>query len=101
MPESPSTPFPVALIGGVSPVPCVDGRERPYCDLDAAASTNALSAVVRRVEEFLPWYASVHRGAGYKSRVATDAYEEARAAALSFAGGDPDGDDIAIICGNL
>ena len=36
--------------------------------------------------EFLPWYSSVHRGAGWKSQLATAAYEEARAAALRFAG---------------
>ncbi|MGH9276208.1 MAG: aminotransferase class V-fold PLP-dependent enzyme, partial [Acidimicrobiales bacterium] len=45
-------------------------------------------------------YASVHRGAGYRSRQATAAYEAARQAALAFAGrGDHDG-DVAIICRN-
>ena len=38
----------------------------------------ALPAVADRVDEFLPWYSSVHRGAGYKSRRATAAYEAAR-----------------------
>ena len=90
----------VALVGDGVAVPCVDGQERPYLNLDAAASTSALPAVAERVEEFLPWYSSVHRGAGYKSRLATDAYEEARAAALRFAGRAHDGDDIAIICRN-
>ena len=52
------------------------------------------------MQEFLPWYSSVHRGAGYKSRLATEAYEAARAAALCFAGRAPDGDDVAIICRN-
>jgi selenocysteine lyase/cysteine desulfurase len=42
----------------------------------------------------------VHRGAGFTSRRATDAYEQARAAALAFAGRQPDGDDVAIICRN-
>jgi len=51
------------------------------------------------VSEFLPWYSSVHRGAGYKSRVATDAYEAAREAALAF-GGRTGRDDVAIICRN-
>jgi selenocysteine lyase/cysteine desulfurase len=88
------------LIGDGLPVPCVDGEERPYLNLDAAASTGALPVVARRVEEFVPWYSSVHRGAGYKSRVATGAYEDARAAALGFAGRAVDGDDIAIICRN-
>ena len=78
----------------------MDGRERPYLSLDSAASTSALPAVARSVHEFLPWYSSVHRGAGYKSRRATEAYEAAREAALTFAGRDPDGPDTAIICRN-
>jgi selenocysteine lyase/cysteine desulfurase len=94
----PQVPSP--LVGDGLPVPCVDGRERPYLNLDSAASANALPAVARRVEEFLPWYSSVHRGAGYKSRLATNAYEEARLAALRFAGRPEDGDDIAVIVRN-
>src|ERR1035437_9227523 len=80
-------------------VPCVDGHERPYVALDTAASTSALEQVLRRVEEFLPSYSSIHRGAGYKSQLATEAYESARGAALSFAGRE-DREDIAIICRN-
>ncbi len=80
-------------------VPCVDGTERRYIGLDAAASTGALPAVMAAVEEFVPRYSSVHRGAGYKSRLATGAYESARAVALEFAAGTP-GSDIAILCRN-
>jgi selenocysteine lyase/cysteine desulfurase len=86
------------LIGDGLPVPCLDGEDRPYLNLDSAASTNALPAVAEAVEAFLPWYSSVHRGAGYKSRLATGAYETARAAALAFAGRE--GDDVAIIVRN-
>lgn len=92
--------LPLHLVGTDVSVPCADGRERPYLDLDAAASTSALPEVARQVAEFLPWYSSVHRGAGYKSRRSTAAYEEARRAALCFAGRDPDGSDTAIICRN-
>ena len=92
--------LPVALVGDGLAVPCVDGVERPYVNLDAAASTSALPAVAAKVQEFLPWYSSVHRGAGFKSRQATAGYERARSAALRFAGrADRDG-DIAIICRN-
>jgi len=93
---------PVPLVGDGMPVPCVDGTERPYLSFDAAASTGALSQVLAAVEAFVPWYSSVHRGAGYKSQLATAAYEDARAAALSFArpGRRPAGDDVAIICRN-
>ncbi len=86
------------LVGDGLPVPCVDGVERPYLSLDTAASTGALPSVARRVEQFLPWYSSVHRGAGFKSQSATAAYEDAREAALAFAGRGPG--DVAILCRN-
>lgn len=78
----------------------MDGTDRPYVDLDAAASTSALPAVAARVAEFLPGYASVHRGSGLRSQRATAAYEAARLAALAFAGRPLDGPDVAIICRN-
>ena len=90
---------PVPLVGDGMLVPCVDGHDRPYVGLDAAASTGALRQVADRVEAFLPSYSSIHRGAGYKSQLATAAYESARDAAISFAGRQ-DRDDIAIICRN-
>jgi selenocysteine lyase/cysteine desulfurase len=90
---------PVALVGDDMVVPCLDGTERRYVNLDSAASTSALPAVAEAVARFVPEYSSVHRGAGYKSRRATAAYEEARTAFLAFAGGDP-GRDVAIVCRN-
>src|SRR5690349_12493147 len=92
--------LPISLVGDAYEVPCVDGTNRRYVNLDAAASTSAFPAVAERVHAFLPWYASVHRGAGYKSREATNAYERARAAMLHYAGRPVEGDDIAIICRN-
>jgi selenocysteine lyase/cysteine desulfurase len=88
----------VRLVGDGLLVPCVDGLERPYLSFDAAASTPSLVPVADRVAEFLPWYSSVHRGAGYKSQTATAAYEHARAAFLRFAGRPET--DTAIICRN-
>ncbi len=87
------------LLGDELTVPCVDGVERRYISLDSAASTPPLPAVAERVREFLPWYSSVHRGAGWKSQQATAAYEDARAAALGWAGRQHR-DDIAILCRN-
>ncbi len=63
-------------------------------------SANALPAVATRVHDFVPWYSSVHRGAGYKSRTATDAYERARAAIVRFSRRTEAGQDVAIICRN-
>jgi selenocysteine lyase/cysteine desulfurase len=67
-------------------VPLVDGREVPYANLDHAASAPCLRAVRDAVDELLPWYASVHRGAGFASQVSTRIYEQARAAVRSFVG---------------
>jgi selenocysteine lyase/cysteine desulfurase len=92
--------LPIQLVGDDFEAPCVDGVSRRYLNLDAAASTSALPAVASRVHDFLPRYSSVHRGAGYKSRASTDAYEHARAAILRFAGRPAGGDDIAIMCRN-
>jgi len=88
------------LVGSGQPVPCLGGVERPAVELDQAASTQAHPDVAARVAEFLPWYSSVHRGAGFRSRRATVAYEEARRAVLAFSGRDVDGDDVAILCRN-
>jgi selenocysteine lyase/cysteine desulfurase len=94
-----------ALVGAHTLVPCVDGSERPYRDLDCAASTPALESVAERVSEFLPWYSSVHRGAGYKSRRATAAYEAARESAFRFARGSAEvaggaGGDVVVLVRN-
>jgi selenocysteine lyase/cysteine desulfurase len=88
------------LVGAGLAVPCLDGTERPYRDLDCAASTPALRVVADTVTEFLPWYSSVHRGAGYKSRRATAAYEAARDSVHRFAGRTRDRDDVVILCRN-
>ncbi len=88
------------LVGSGLVVPCIDGTDRVAVELDQAASTQAHPDAAARVAAFLPWYSSVHRGAGYRSRHATAAYEDARRAVLTFAGRDPDGSDVAILCRN-
>jgi selenocysteine lyase/cysteine desulfurase len=91
---------PVSLVGAGVTVPCLDGSERPYRDLDCAASTPAFPAVADRVAEFLPWYSSVHRGAGYKSRRATAEYESARDEVHRFTGRPSDGGDVVVLVRN-
>ncbi|HSX16931.1 MAG TPA: aminotransferase class V-fold PLP-dependent enzyme [Patescibacteria group bacterium] len=69
-------------------VPTITG-ERAYCSLDNAASTPPLVAVMEAVDQFMPWYSSVHRGSGFKSRVSTELYEAAHRAVGEFVGADP------------
>ncbi len=53
-------------------------------NLDYAATTPALRAAVDAVLALLPAYGSIHRGGGARSRISTEAYEEARAAVARF-----------------
>ena len=77
------------LVGQDVHVPVLGGEQRRYVDLDAAATSSASQVVARAVQDFLPWYSSVHRGAGAKSRYASARYEAARSSVLGFVGADP------------
>lgn len=65
------------------------GHDQHSINLDNAASTPALKQVLQAVQDFLPLYASVHRGAGRKSQISTDAYEAVRQTVTQFVGADP------------
>jgi selenocysteine lyase/cysteine desulfurase len=86
------------LVGDDVDVPLVTGGTRRYVNLDYAASAPALQAVHDAVEELLSWYSSVHRGAGFKSRASTAAYEGARESIRRFVNGRDD--DAVIITRN-
>jgi selenocysteine lyase/cysteine desulfurase len=86
-------------VGAATEVECLDGTVRLARDLDAAASTPAAAPVAAAVTELLPMYSSVHRGAGFKSRASTAAFETARRRILAHVGREG-GDDTAIICRN-
>jgi selenocysteine lyase/cysteine desulfurase len=86
------------LVGADTEVPLVTGEMRRYVNLDYAASAPALETVHDAVEELLGWYSSVHRGAGFKSRASTAAYEGARESIRQFVNGRDD--DAVIITRN-
>ena len=77
------------LVGDQTLVPVRGGALQPYVNLDCAASTPPSVRVQAAVQEFLPWYSSIHRGAGAKSRRSSERYEQARDAVLRFVGADP------------
>ncbi|MFC5676839.1 aminotransferase class V-fold PLP-dependent enzyme [Aeromicrobium endophyticum] len=86
------------LVGADVEIPLVDGRTVRHANFDGAASAPASVAVAQRVTDVLPWYASVHRGAGYASQVSTALYERAREDVGRFVGARPD--DVTIITRN-
>ncbi|MFO7768363.1 MAG: aminotransferase class V-fold PLP-dependent enzyme [bacterium] len=63
-------------------------------NLDNAATTPPFKAVAETVDRFTPWYSSVHRGTGYKSRLSTHVYEEARRITGDFVGIDRDSQSL-------
>jgi cysteine desulfurase / selenocysteine lyase len=74
------------IIGIDQNVPVLCGKCVPYVNLDNAASTPVLREVLDAVNRFMPWYSSVHRGTGFKSRLSTQVYEDAREIVADFVG---------------
>src|SRR5258708_14502003 len=70
------------------PVPVSGGGTVTGINFDNAASTPPLKRVRDAVNGFSEVYSSVHRGTGYKSRLATEAYEHARELVAHFLGVD-------------
>jgi cysteine desulfurase / selenocysteine lyase len=66
------------------PVPVLGGGTVTGINFDNAASTPPLKRVRDAVTAFSNMYSSVHRGTGYKSRLATEAYEQARERVAEF-----------------
>ncbi|MBC2878829.1 MULTISPECIES: aminotransferase class V-fold PLP-dependent enzyme [Streptomyces] len=82
--SAPSLPLPV--LGRDVRVPVAGGGEVAYAALDYAASAPALQRVWDDVAAYAPYYGSVHRGAGYLSRLSTELFENSRATVAAFLG---------------
>ncbi|WP_433284868.1 aminotransferase class V-fold PLP-dependent enzyme [Pseudonocardia sp. CA-142604] len=87
------------VVGNDLRVPLVTGGNVAYANLDLAASAPALRSVAAHVADLLPYYASVHRGAGYASQVSTALLEAARATVGEFVGARPE-DDVVVFTRN-
>ena len=74
------------IVGVNQQVPLLNGDTRIYINFDNAASTPALRDALDAVNEFMNWYSSVHRGTGLKSKVATQAYDDAHRIVAEFVG---------------
>ena len=86
------------LVGADTEVPLVTGGTRRYVNLDYAASAPALRVGPPCRRGAPRWYSSVHRGAGFKSRASTAAYEGARESIRRFVNARDD--DAVIITRN-
>lgn len=78
------------IVGYSQQIPLLNGDMVRYVNLDNAASTPTLSAVKSAIDQFLPYYSSVHRGTGFKSRLSTHAYDRAHEIIAQFVGANPE-----------
>ncbi len=78
------------IVGIDQKVPLANGKKARYINLDNAASTPPLQHVMDIVNEFMPWYSSIHRGTGFKSQLSTKVYDDAHQLITAFVGADPD-----------
>jgi len=85
------------VVGATNEARLLDGSARRFVNLDNAATTPALTVVQQAVLDYLPWYSSVHRGAGFKSRLSTAIFEEARAEIGACLGIDATRQDVIFV----
>lgn len=76
------------VVGADLPVLLHSGKKEQGINFDNAATTPPLKAVLEAISNFAPYYSSIHRGAGYKARISSDKYEEARKLVMGFVGAD-------------
>jgi len=81
--------LPDMLLGAETVVPTLHGPMR-YINFDNAASTPTFSVIADSVTSFLRWYSNVHRGTGFKSQLASWAFEKSREIIAEFIGADLD-----------
>lgn len=79
-----------AVTGAELQAPLIQGGHVRYANLDYGASAPALTIVSAYLNEVLPYYASVHRGAGFASQISTSVYENSRNIVREFVGGRAD-----------
>lgn len=75
------------VVGADTIVPTIHGQ-RKYVNFDNAASTPTFKPIADEVLSFLRWYSNVHRGTGFKSQLASWAFEKSRDITAEFVGAD-------------
>lgn len=66
-------------------------------NFDNAATTPPLKSVMEEICNFAPFYSSIHRGAGYKAKISSTKYEEARHSVMKFVGGNEKNDVVIFV----
>lgn len=76
------------VVGAEIKVPLINGESTTAINFDNAATTPPFRAVMRKIMNYAPWYSSIHRGAGYKSILSSNIYEDGREVIKNFVNAD-------------
>lgn len=78
------------VVGVDTSVPLSNGGYVTAINFDNAATTPPFTAVMQAINNFSPWYSSIHRGTGYKSQYSSELYDKSREIVTSYVKADYD-----------
>ncbi|MBP2627877.1 MAG: Cysteine desulfurase [Firmicutes bacterium] len=76
------------VIGANTKIPLANGEYVNEINFDNAATTPPFFSVMKEITDFAPWYSSIHRGSGYKSKLSSNLYEHGREVIKKFVNAD-------------
>jgi len=76
------------IVGVNTPIPLAKGDYVTAINFDNAATTPPFTAVLQAINNFSPWYSSIHRGTGYKSRYSSEFFDKSREIIADFVKAD-------------
>ncbi|MDF2556320.1 MAG: Cysteine desulfurase [Bacillales bacterium] len=82
------------LVGLEQKIPLQGGKLGKSIYFDNAATTPPFTSVMDELNEFAPWYASTHRGKGFKSLLSDQVIEKSRELVTDFVHADKELDAI-------
>lgn len=78
------------VVGVNTSIPLSNGSYTTAINFDNAATTPPFVSVMQAVNNFSPWYSSIHRGTGYKSQYSSELYDSSRETVAGFVKADID-----------
>lgn len=84
------SPYREYVVGVDTKIPISNGQFVTAINFDNAATTPPFVSSLQAVVNFAPWYSSIHRGTGYKSKYSSELYENSREIVADFVNADTD-----------
>jgi len=85
------------VVGADIKIPLKNGQFVSAINFDNAASTPPFFSVMEEINNFSTMYSSIHRGTGYKSKLSSQLFEEARSIVLKFVNADTNHDTVIFV----